>query len=397
MRNFALLLHRWAGLFIAVFLIVAGLTGAVISWDHAIDEWLNRDLFMTESSGPTKSPLELAEVVEAHDSRAQVIYLPLHAEPGHTMVFMVAPRKDAASGKPFELGYDEVFIDLVTAQVVGTRNAGEVSLSWRTLMPFLRQLHESLHMPAPENWPRLGYQFMGIVALVWFLDAFVAVYLTLPRKLSKGWMQRWWQAWRVRWAGGSYKLNFDFHRAFGLWTWILVLIIAFTSFSLNLYREVFHPAMSLVSQVTPSPFVSRPFSPTPIEPEISFGEILTLATKAAQEKNWDRPPGGIFYARDLGFYSVAYFHEDAEDGNGMEIANMYFDGKDAAYLGEHLPWHGTAADVFTQLQFPLHSGRILGLPGRILMSVMGLVVAMLSVTGIIIWARKRRARKLAVG
>jgi len=171
----------------------------------------------------------------------------------------------------------------------------------------------------------------------------------------------------------------------------------FTSYSLNLYREVFHPAMSLVSQVTPSPFVSRPFSPTPIEPEISFGEILTLATKAAQEKNWDRPPGGIFYARDLGFYSVAYFHEDAEDGNGMEIANMYFDGKDAAYLGEHLPWHGTAADVFTQLQFPLHSGRILGLPGRILMSVMGLVVAMLSVTGIIIWARKRRARKLAVG
>lgn len=44
---------------------------------------------------------------------------------------------------------------------------------------------------------------------------------------------------------------------------------------------------------------------------------------------------------------------------------------------------------------PLHSGRILGLPGRILISVMGLVVAMLSVTGIAIWARKRRARLVA--
>lgn len=44
-----------------------------------------------------------------------------------------------------------------------------------------------------------------------------------------------------------------------------------------------------------------------------------------------------------------------------------------------------------QAQFPVHSGRILGLPGRILISVMGLVVAMLSVTGVVIWLRKRKA------
>ncbi len=53
---------------------------------------------------------------------------------------------------------------------------------------------------------------------------------------------------------------------------------------------------------------------------------------------------------------------------------------------------GTAADIFVQLQFPLHSGRILGLPGRILMSFMGLLVAMLSVTGVVIWWKKRKAR-----
>ncbi|MNO08416.1 hypothetical protein D3C81_2310440 [compost metagenome] len=45
-----------------------------------------------------------------------------------------------------------------------------------------------------------------------------------------------------------------------------------------------------------------------------------------------------------------------------------------------------------QAQLPLHSGRILGLPGRILISAMGLVIAMLSVTGVIIWWRKRAAR-----
>lgn len=63
------------------------------------------------------------------------------------------------------------------------------------------------------------------------------------------------------------------------------------------------------------------------------------------------------------------------------------------YLGDRQPWKGTAADIFIQAQFPLHSGRILGLPGRILISVTGLIVAMLSVTGVVIWWKKRAARK----
>ncbi|MBF1166099.1 MAG: PepSY domain-containing protein, partial [Dechloromonas agitata] len=54
---------------------------------------------------------------------------------------------------------------------------------------------------------------------------------------------------------------------------------------------------------------------------------------------------------------------------------------------------GTAADMFVQAQFPLHSGRILGVPGRIMISVMGLVVAMLSVTGIYLWWKKRSSRE----
>jgi uncharacterized iron-regulated membrane protein len=42
--------------------------------------------------------------------------------------------------------------------------------------------------------------------------------------------------------------------------------------------------------------------------------------------------------------------------------------------------------------FPLHSGRILGVTGRVLMSLTGVLVAMLCATGVLIWARKRRSR-----
>src|SRR5690606_21376522 len=219
---------RWAGLFIALFLVVSGLTGAVISWDHEIDEWLNSDLYKIESQGEFRSPIDLIKVVEADDPHAQVVYVPLHFEEGHAATYLVQPRIDPATGKPYPLDYTQVFIDPVTAQIVGRRDAGEVSLSRRALMPFLRELHESLHVPAFWGSDRWGYQFMGIVALVWLLDSFVAMYLTWPLRRRNdypagsdmpigassmprrgNWWRRWMPSWRVRTGAGAYKLNFD--------------------------------------------------------------------------------------------------------------------------------------------------------------------------------------------
>jgi uncharacterized iron-regulated membrane protein len=90
---------------------------------------------------------------------------------------------------------------------------------------------------------------------------------------------------------------------------------------------------------------------------------------------------------------VSFFHPGGDHGAaGVGPPILYYDGVDGRLIGDRQPWKGTAADLFVQAQFPLHSGRILGLPGRILISAMGLAVAALSVTGVAIWMRKRRAR-----
>jgi LPXTG-motif cell wall-anchored protein len=103
---------------------------------------------------------------------------------------------------------------------------------------------------------------------------------------------------------------------------------------------------------------------------------------------------GIFYNARYGFYNVSFFDRTVGgDASNMQLSNLYIDGQDLRLLGDNEPWVGTAADVFGQLQLPLHSGRILGTTGQVLMSVMGLGVAMLSITGLVIWWRKRRARQ----
>src|SRR5256885_10160440 len=75
MRALWTVVHRWIGLVLAGFLTMAGLTGAVLSWDHEIDEWLNADMLETPARGPLKTPLELAAVVEASEPRAEISYM----------------------------------------------------------------------------------------------------------------------------------------------------------------------------------------------------------------------------------------------------------------------------------------------------------------------------------
>lgn len=410
MREFWTVVHRWVGLTVALFLVVAGATGAVISWDHEIDEWLNADLMETPGRGALQDPVALAAVVEVADPRAEVSYMTLALEAGHAASFLVRPKTDPTTGQPFALGYNNVFVDPVTAQITGQRDSESIALSTRNLMPWLRHLHESLHMPAFWGSDRWGFWLMGGVALMWLIDSFVALYLTLPRRVAarkgapaaapqRAWWQRWKPSWLLRWRAGGYKLNFDLHRAGGLWVWGVIIVVSFTSFSLNLYREVFYPVMSQISATTPGPYDT--IQPAPlgsfIAPKMSFAQAIDIARREGERLGFEHPPAGIWYGGDFPFYNISFFDPTNEMGAmGMGLSNIYVSAENGEVLGTHRPWHGTAADVFVQLQLPLHSGRILGMTGRILMSLMGVLVVMLSVTGIVIWERKRRARKAVV-
>jgi uncharacterized iron-regulated membrane protein len=392
MRTIWVIAHRWVGLAMAAFLFLTGLTGAVISWDHELDDLLNPHLMKAPSRGEAQSALELTRRFEGENPKARVTFAPLAPEPGESLALFVEPRVDPATGRQHELGYNQVFIDPASGKELGRREWGAVwPISGETLVSFLYKLHYSLHIPEMWGIDRWGEWLLGGIALLWTLDCFVGFYLTLPRGRTT--WERWKRAWQVRTRTGSFKLNFDLHRAGALWTWLLLLVLAFTAFSLNLYSEVFYPVMSKVSQVTPSPFDLR--APRdkhrPIEPAVSFEQVVQKAAAEADRRGWSEPAGSVFYTPQFGVYGVQFFHPGDDHGAaGVGPARLYYDGSDGRYLGDRQPWKGSAADIFVQAQFPVHSGRILGLPGRILISLMGIVVAALSVTGVVIWWKKRR-------
>lgn len=429
MRQVFLLLHRYVGLAIAAFLIVTGLTGAVISWDHELDEWLNPHLIHAPERGagahdtdsPAGTPLDYVAKLEAKYPHVKILLVPLATEPGHSISYWAEPRFNPETGHLHEADFNQIFVDPETGEELGKRKWGAVwPLSKENFVSFLYKLHYSLHIPEMWGIDHWGVWLLGVVALLWTLDCFVAFYLTLParrkarsdltsseRSMSsavaasdKSFWKRWKPSWLVRTQGGAYKLNFDLHRASGLWTWVLAFVIAFTGFSMNLYAEIFEPIMTTLSDVTPSIWTSREERPPRewTKPTLTFADILARGPAEAAKQGIDAPPGHLYYSPMMNIYEIEYFSaSDGHGAGGVGHPEIYFDGNDGRVLGNRKPWTGTAADIFMQAQFPVHSGRILGIPGRILISFMGLVMALLSVTGVYIWYKKRLARLRAEG
>ena len=199
-------------------------------------------------------------------------------------------------------------------------------------------------------------------------------------------------------GGGAYKLNFDLHRAGGLWVWAVIVIVAFTSFSLNLYREVFYPVMSTVSTTTPGPYETLKPAPqgTPSCPRSRSPR--PSPSPRARPSAWLRPARRRHLVGRrlpvLQHLLLRPARRNRRHGHGpVQHLRQLGQRRSPGHLPP-LARHGRrrlrpAAAAPAQRPHPRH-------PGRVLMSFVGVLVAVLSITGVIIWWRKRRARKMTL-
>jgi uncharacterized iron-regulated membrane protein len=379
-------LHRTVGLVTAGFLFIAGITGSLIAFWPELDVALNPELYRAASAGPHLSPSALAAKVEAAEPRLQVIGMPLRVAPGEAALLTVQPRNDPATGQPFALGYDEVFADPASGAMIGTRLWGACCFERKHLMPFLFTLHNTLYLPG-----RWGAWLMGTVALVWLLDCFVAIGLTFPRR--QPFLSKWMSSFRLaRGNVGVGRRTLDLHRVGGLWLWLALVPLAMSGVALNLDAELFRPLVRAVMPMSEPPPSRADASRAALGFDaLGFDAIAARAAEEAAARNWP-PPGAVFHNTGEGTYTVSMTRSQQDRGEGLGPASMMFDAATGALIRAVAPGEGRAGDVFMQVQFPLHSGRIAGLPGRILICVAGIVVAALSVTGLMMWSRRRRAQ-----
>lgn len=370
--------HRILGLSTALFLVVAGLTGSVLAFHHELDEWLNPSAYRATAVGTPLSPDALARAVEARHPDGRVWYMAL-AQAGHPADVAAMGPIDPATGEAMDIPADSFQVDPVSGEVLAARLWGACCFSALKVMPFLYEFHHNLSLPGVY-----GVLFMGVVALLWLVDGFVGFALTLPR--GRPFLAKWRPAFTIK-GGSAFRLNLDWHRAAGLWLFVVLIALALSSVAMNLRQEVVEPVVGLFSKLTPTPFSGAPLAPLR-ERTLPFDTVLEAGLKEARARGWQDPASEIFYSPHYGVFGVAFGDHD----DPLDTRWLYFDGATGAFRSANLPGVGSAGDVFLQLQFPIHSGRVFGLAGRIIIAVMGVVIAGLAITGVAVWWMKRKGR-----
>lgn len=399
MRQGIVLLHRYVGLAVTIFLVIAGLTGSLLAFNHELEEVINPQLMLVDPPSAEAlplSPLVLRQRVQGQFPNAEVNYVPLRLEHGKAVRFHIEPKTDPGTSPLYD---NEVFIDPYTGKILGTRKWGDITQGMKNLMPFIYRLHYTLALD------KLGAYAMGIVALVWTIDCFGGLFLTLPvaarrgRDASsnprKGWWSRWAPAWGLRWKAGGYRLNFDLHRAGALWTWAMLLVFAWSSVGFNL-RDIYNPIMGTVFSTQMEIAAIPKLGTKQKEPGIDWPAALARGRELIAEESLRigmvlEAEEALQYNPAKGIYRFrARTSSDIRDHGGS--TSIYFDANTGERRAVYIPTGVASGDTVSTWIMTLHMGRIWGLPMQIFVFVMGLVVTLLSLTGLVIWLKKRRAR-----
>lgn len=399
MRQMLVLLHRWVGLSTALFLAVAALTGSALAYKDELEAWINPSLFAVQPSSTDQALLDafvLREKVESAFPQANVWHMSF-PQPDRTSMFFLSPRKDAA-GAPIEIPVDQVYVNPYSGEIVGSRKWGVLfhngGFQRENVIPFIWRLHEALALPHP--W---GKVFMGLIALLWTFDCFIGVALTWPR--GRPFCAKWAPAWKIKRGASVYRTNLDVHRAAGLWLWLALLVFAWSSVMLNLRGEVYQPVMSAFLSFDAG---TPRYAALDEEPVVGWHRARAIGLASLrefvkqrggaiqkEESLWLRASQGAWMyraqtnldVREEGGAAQAWI--DARSGEVLAIRWRGGDGKDGPASG----------DIVSEWLNALHVAQVGGRAYQAFVALLGIVIAVLASTGVVIWWLKRKARSSA--
>lgn len=368
----------------AAFLVLCGLTGSVLVFREELEGLVAPGLHVAAPAGGLIDPFVLRGMTErAQPAGVRVDDVQFRVEPGRT----VNLRASDPQGR-----YDEIFVNPHDGRIQGQRLSTAAGVTPGQLLPFLFKLHHSLALPG--EW---GTLLLGIVSLVWTLDCFVGAWLTWPR--GRPALRKWKPAWQVKWRAGWQRANHDLHRAGGLWLWPVLLLFAWSSVMFNLREPVYRPVMASFFHFDDS-WESVPARAAPLEnPRLGWREAHEAARKvmagmALRHGFAVRGEECLLLNRRRGVY-IYMVHSTLDLRPVTGNTAVMIDADTGEWRGQWLPTGGEAGNTVSNWLGALHMGHVGGLAWRLFVAASGLMVAVLSVTGIVIWARKRRARIVA--
>lgn len=130
----------------------------------------------------------------------------------------------------------------------------------------------------------------------------------------------------------------------------------------------------------------------PLEWEEALSSGVRLMDEQAQKFGFEvHRTVALYYLRDAGLYSYRV-HSSRDVGEKYGSTGVLFDAYSGELVNVSLPTGAQSGVTLTTWLMQLHMANVFGRPYQIFVCVLGVAVAALSVTGVLIWRKKRRAR-----
>ena len=389
--------HRYIGLSLAVFLIIIGLTGTALVWFEPLDEAVNSDLWHVTPRGQSIDPVTLRERIQAADPDNHYYYIEFPNRPDKAVAFYTEGSVDPRTGNVKATTFDQAFADQYSGKKLGQRQWGNFSLQREDLMTQIFFLHYALVLPEELGEPLVGY-----IALIFAINCVVGVILTFPpfrrrAGIGRSFWRAWIKSWLIKTEGGGNRLVLDLHRAIGLWVWILFLVVAISGFAFNLpdtYASVARKISGYSNIEADAPVLPKPLVDPPVSWHRAYELGQTYMQQAAAREGFKvLHPVALIYRRNTGHYFYRVMSDRDKGAHGSGTTAVGVNAQSGAFAGVEVPTGRNAGNTFTTWIKALHTGRVGGTPWKVVLALLGVMLAMVSVTGVILWWRKKGGRK----
>lgn len=363
-RKLVLTVHLALSLAAGALLALAGLTGSALVFREEIDRALDPSVRQAPPAvnGGTARPPPLSVALErvrlAHPD-LQPVYLRMPRQAGDTYEFWT----DAPDGRL-------VYADPNTGAVLGSRVPVETLTGWLHALHVELMLGEAGHtIQGAAGLALLGLTVTG--ALLWWPGV---------RHLGRG--------VRVSWSAPWKRVNYDVHKAVGALGAPLLLVAGLTGAALVFHEAARRVLDGITASPPAPPAAAPPASGTGTSAAVNIDAAISAAATALPHAGvtWVYLPGV-----DDGTFTVRMKLPGEAHPNGSNY--VYVDRYSGRVLrADTTPRQSPGARAFNLL-YPSHTGVVLGLPGRILSAIAGLLPLALLTTGLILWRSRGRKRK----
>ncbi len=354
--------HLWLGLSVGALFALVGVTGSVLVFYPQLDGALHP---------------ALTQVAPARPVSWQAVYDALRRDnPARTGAWRI---EVTPSGGPIPVRYYTpvetqerdfaplmLWLDPHSLRAVRTGFWGDYPTTW------LYDLHYRLLLQKP------GGTALGIIGIAMLAMLLSGLWAWWPR--GEGWRRA--LAWK-REASSSRRL-YDVHKWGGVGGAVVLIVVTATGVLLDLPDQV-RPVVAKVSPLfgTPQAVVTATGPMLPLDALIGRAEAVLPGSALA----WIETPATATAPLRVNLMVPG------EPSRRFPRSNVWLDPYTGRVLAVRDERRDSGGDTFLAWLHPLHSGEALGLGGRWLVFVSGLLPALLFATGLWRWLIRRKRRE----